>query len=98
MTIELPGAELVEQGLSDLATGRETVPSLLVVMAAPRLRRLGIAIPDPGWDEPQLRLYRLLRQQRPHDAYTHYNALIRRLISYAHALEAREGKRLRAAR
>jgi hypothetical protein len=36
-----PGAELVEEGLSDLAAGREPVPARLVSIGAPRLRRLG---------------------------------------------------------
>ncbi|MGA9313462.1 MAG: hypothetical protein WBV77_02410 [Solirubrobacteraceae bacterium] len=37
---DLPGRELVSSGLSDLAAGRESEASLLVQMAAPRLRRL----------------------------------------------------------
>jgi len=42
----LPGAELVHEGLMDLADGRETVASLLVLIGAPRLRRLGLPIPE----------------------------------------------------
>ena len=36
---ELPGAELVEQGLADLAQDRVTDFSLLVLIAAPRLKQ-----------------------------------------------------------
>lgn len=97
MTTELPGAEIVGQGLSDLAAGAETVPALLVAIARPRLLRLGLDVPDPGWADAELRLYRLLRVQSPRDAYTRYNSLIRRLISYAHALEAEHGRRMRRA-
>jgi hypothetical protein len=38
--------------------------------------------------EPQQRLYQLLRQTSG-DAYARYNALIRRLISFQHALDRR---------
>jgi len=33
----LPGGDLVERGLADLAEGRETAESLLVSIGAPRL-------------------------------------------------------------
>src|SRR5438093_38199 len=34
----LPGADLVEQGIADLAHGVESVPALLVSIGGPRLR------------------------------------------------------------
>ena len=40
----LPGEELVRQGLADLAQNRVTDCSLLVLIAGPRLKRLGIRI------------------------------------------------------
>lgn len=43
----LPGEELVRQGLSDLAENRVTDYSLLVLIAAPALKRLGIQIIEP---------------------------------------------------
>lgn len=36
----LPGGDLVEKGLRDLADGRETLEALLVAIGEPRLRRL----------------------------------------------------------
>ena len=45
----LPGADLVNRGLSDLAQRTETVEALLVSIATPRLRALGFAIP-PAFD------------------------------------------------
>jgi hypothetical protein len=39
----LPGSDLVETGLADLARGVESVESLLVSIGAPRLSRLGFA-------------------------------------------------------
>jgi hypothetical protein len=41
VSASLPGHELVSQGLADLSAGRESEASLLVAMAAPRLRDSG---------------------------------------------------------
>jgi hypothetical protein len=63
----LPGHELVSAGLADLAAGRESESSLLIAMAAPRLRRLGFDVPEGGGgggegggERPSHRLYELL--------------------------------------
>jgi len=48
----LPGEELAETGLADLAQGRVSDSSLLVLIAAPRLRRLGIQVPEPPFPRP----------------------------------------------
>src|SRR5690242_11781488 len=37
---DLPGGDLVREGLEDLRNGRETAPALLVAIGARRLRRL----------------------------------------------------------
>lgn len=93
----LPGAELVEEGVRDLARGAETVPALLVSIAAPRLIALGIEVP-PGaaGGSLELRLYELLRRESPRDAYTRYNALLRRLVSFERAAEQRRARARRA--
>ena len=96
---QLPGGDLIEAGLRDLAAGIESPPSLLVEIAYPRLRSLGISIPDESFqEEAELTLYRLLRIENPADAYAQYNALIRRLISFEQALESRvwRGRRQQA--
>ena len=41
-----PGEELVKQGLLDLSQGNIDDCSLLVLIAAPRLKRLGIQVPE----------------------------------------------------
>ena len=82
----LPGAELIEEGLRDLATGVESVPALLVAIGAPRLRRSGLDVPD-GPLSPEHRLYDLLARESPRAAHSRYNALIRRLVSFERALE-----------
>lgn len=83
--VPLPGAELVENGLADLAAGRETVASLLVSIGAPRLRQLGIEVSNPI-PAAEHRLYRLLSDSTEDDAHSRYNALIRRLVSFERAL------------
>ena len=48
----LPGQELVDQGLADLAQERITDCALLVLIAAPRLRLLGIEVPERHFESP----------------------------------------------
>jgi hypothetical protein len=85
---DLPGAELVLRGLDDAAAGRESAEALLVEIAAPRLRELGLPVPDSleGTDA-ELRLYASLGRSGALDPSGEYNALLRRLTSFVHALE-----------
>jgi hypothetical protein len=82
----LPGAELVEPGLADLATGTETVEALLVSIGEPALRALGYDVPQP-FVEPELRLYGLLSATYGDAAHSRYNSLIRRLVSFQRAAQ-----------
>jgi hypothetical protein len=82
-----PGGDLVREGLDDLSRGTESVPALLVSIGAPRLRRVGLAIPEPPFPEPEHRLYELLAKSDPDSAHSRYNALIRRLVSFERAAE-----------
>src|SRR6266446_2322760 len=84
----LPGQDLVEQGLADLAQDRMTELSLLVLIAGPRLRRLGIHAPDRRFPRPyEHELYARLEERLGSGAHSHYNSLIRRIVSFARALE-----------
>ena len=84
----LPGEELVSEGLSDLAHERVSDASLLVLIAAPRLRRLGIEVPPRRGSEPcEHQLYDRLEKRLGLAAHSYYNSLIRRIVSYARALE-----------
>ncbi len=94
--VDLPGAELVRQGLADLRDGRVSEASLLLLIAAPRLRAIGIAIPgerqeDGGRQEdgesPEHRLYSLLANRLGGAAHSRYNALLARIASFASAAE-----------
>ncbi len=92
-TSSLPGEDLVTQGLADLANNRPTALSFLVLTASPRLRRLGIEIPDRGAARPEHQLYSILEQHFGTGAHSQYNSLIRRIVSYARALERERSHR-----
>ncbi|MDQ3379207.1 MAG: hypothetical protein M3546_02645 [Actinomycetota bacterium] len=84
--VNLPGAELVERGIADLARGEETIESLLASIGAPRLAALGHAL-DASIPSPEHRLYGRLAAADADAAHSQYNALIRRLVSYERAAE-----------
>lgn len=85
---ELPGCELVRRGLEDLESARESEEALLVSIGAPRLRRSGLDVSRP-LESPEHRLYSLLAADEPDAAHGRYNALVRRLVSFERALDAR---------
>lgn len=82
--LALPGAEQVDRGLADLAADRTTAESLLVSLAAPRLRREGVPV---GRTETRAarRLYELLSHREGDLAHARYTALLRRIVSFADA-------------
>lgn len=91
---QLPGEDLFARGLTDLAQGQITDYSLLVLIAAPRLNRLGIETPDPPWPRPaEHQLYARLEERLGTAAYSHYNSLLRRMSSYARARERELSRR-----
>ena len=81
-----PGEEIIEQGMRDLSQGRETIPALLVSIGTPRLRRLGLIIPNPILS-PEHRLYDMLKSSNADASHSQYNAWIRRLVSFERAAE-----------
>jgi len=88
----LPGDDLVRSGLEDLDSGVESPAALLVAMAAPRLRRLGVPAPPGPAGDPSHRLYEILAEEDRATAHSRYNALVGQVVSYARALErARAG-------
>lgn len=80
----LPGGEMVDVGLSDLAHVRETVESLLVSLAAPRLRREGVPVGEVLKD-PEDRLYELLCETSGDLAAFRYRAHLDEMTSFANA-------------
>lgn len=81
---DLPGAELVAEGLADLQARRESDAALLVSMAAPRLRLLGIPVAAP-FDDPEAHLFDRLAARHGDAAHGRFNALVRRIVSFARA-------------
>lgn len=80
----LPGADLVQRGVTDLHAGSESVEALLVSIGAPRLRSVGIEMSAPI-ATPEHKLYLLLARKQGNGAHSAYNALIRRLVSFERA-------------
>ena len=81
--------DLISAGIRDLHDRRETMAALLVSIGAPKLRSLGMQIPDipPTFaTSPEHRLYDLLAADSADAAHSKYNALIRRLVSFERAL------------
>lgn len=89
---DLPGADRILQGVSDHQKNLHTIPSCLVRIARPRLCRAGLMEPSPQYDtHAELDLYQLLASEG-NQAHSRYNALIRELISFEHALDHRLSK------
>jgi hypothetical protein len=84
MAAELPGYDLVVVGLRDLAAQRESDAALLVSMAAPRLRLLGVRI-TRVFVHPEDRLYDRMVDRYGDGAHSAYNALVRRIVSFSRA-------------
>ena len=85
----LPGGDLIGQGLEDLRAGRLTVEACLVRIARPRLSRARLLPEEPDRDDgAELELYQMLAAEDLH-AHSRYNALLRELISFEHALDHR---------
>ena len=81
-TLGLPGGEIVDAGLDDLATGKATEESLAVSLAAPRLRREGVPV-GATLADPETRLYASLAVANVDLAHARYGAYLRRMVSFA---------------
>jgi len=77
---------LIVTGVEDLLHQRQTIPALLVAIGAPKLRSLGLEVPENLPSTPEHRLYDLLSDSDPDSAHSRYNALIRRLVSFERAM------------
>jgi len=83
----LPGGNVVDAGLAALARGEESIESLLVSLAAPRLRREGVPLPRDVLADADVRLYRMLEQDGDL-AHARYLAYLRQAASFADACAA----------
>lgn len=76
--------EIIRIGLGDLARRESSIEALLVSIAAPRLRQLGIRVPE-GLANPEEALFGNLEALYGEGAHSRFNALIRRVVSFARA-------------
>lgn len=84
----LPGAEIVLPGISDLEAGRQSINAIAVQCAATRLRKLGLNAPSIEGDVPAAhQLYSRLSDELGDGAHSRYNAILRRVASFAGAAE-----------
>jgi hypothetical protein len=83
-SLGFPGGDLVDTGLADLADGRVSVESLLVSLAASRLRREGLPL-GRVHENPEDRLYTLIDRSAGDLAHARYGAYLRRMSSFADA-------------
>lgn len=83
-SLGLPGGALIDAGLADLAAGVTSAESLVVSLAAPRLRREGVPLTNVEPD-PEERLYELLQETEGDLAHARYNALRSEVVSFANA-------------
>ena len=80
----LPGADLIDQGIADLARGAVSAEAVLVSIGAPRFRALGYDLPST-LAHAEERLYRLLADTDADAVHGRYNALVRQLVSFQRA-------------
>lgn len=83
--IGLPGGAAIDAGLAALATGEESIESLLVSLAAPRLKREGVPLTHDVFPDADVRLYRLLERTDGDLAHARYLAYLRQVASFADA-------------
>jgi hypothetical protein len=77
-----PGGQMVDTGLADLAEGRVSAESLLVSLAASRLRREGVPLKRVHAN-PEKALFGLLARGSGDLAHARYGALLRQISSFA---------------
>lgn len=82
----LPGGEIVDTGLAHLADGTVSPESLVVSLAAPRLRREGVPVPIGSVHaDAEDRLYDLLSAATGDLAHARYAAHLEQIVSFADA-------------
>lgn len=84
-SLGLPGGRAVDVGLADLAAQKESVESLAVSLAAPRLKREGVPMAGTPFTDAGIRLYRLLENTSGELAHARYLAWLRQMASFADA-------------
>jgi hypothetical protein len=87
----IPGWEIVDKGLKDLAAGRVgEMEALAVAEALPRLRFLGVAVPRMAESiaDPREKLYLAVEAQHGEMAHERFSAILSRVDSLCDALSS----------
>ncbi len=85
----LPCADRIMTGLLDYGQNRSSLEACLVRIARRRLSRAGLLDAVSSYDDgAEMELYGYFAHEGP-QAYSRYNALLRELISFEHALDHR---------
>ena len=87
---------MADAGLADLAASKESAASLLVSLAAPRLRREGVPVPRAERDAED-RLFKMLTRAAGDLAHARYTAHLREMSSFADACRVLRLERRRRA-
>ena len=91
---QYPGGDLIKQGILDSQANRQTIFSCLIQIGFPTLTKMNL-LPSEiqllTQEDAELTLYRILRSETG-DAYSRYNALVRRLISFERAISSAGNK------
>lgn len=83
---QLPGSEIVDPGLRDLRANVLSEEALVVLAAAPRLRRAGVSIEEDAQElGASHELYERLAERLGVRAHGRHHAMLRRVASYASA-------------
>lgn len=88
----LPGWEIVDKGLFDLAAGKtDSIDALAVAEVQPRLRYLGVPVPRTTETiiEARKKLYRIVEVQNGEMAHERFSAILQRVDSFCDALSSR---------
>jgi hypothetical protein len=87
---DLPGADVLEVGLSALEQNGYTPEALAVWALHGRLRNCGVDVPDMTLvGDAEIRMYEALGRRGEGNPHAAMNGLMRRLDAYASAAEAR---------
>ncbi len=87
MTSNLPGHEIVEQGLLDIRLGKKTEYSYLLYSASSRMQNIGISLEGEEPDDASVKAFRILESKLGNSAHSAFNAMNRQLLSFIKASE-----------
>jgi len=83
-----PGGEIIVKGLNDIRHRHyRSIEALCVFIASPRLNNMGFSVNENFFRHPHLILYEKLKKIHFADAYSQYNALMKRVAKFCNHYE-----------